>query len=81
MSNKAGLINYDVLQKGKTFSIEREILRESKRLMDDLYHDTKEILQKNISALEALAQELLLKETLNEKDIDRLFQETIEAAS
>jgi len=50
-------------------------------LMDDLYHDTKEILQKNISALEALAQELLLKETLNEKDIDRLFQETIEAAS
>ena len=81
MNNKAGLINYDVLQKGKTFSIERDILRESKRLMADLYHDTKDILQKNISVLEAFAQELLLKEILNEKEIDRLFKETIETAS
>ncbi len=81
MNNKAGLINYDVLQKGKTFSMERDILRESKRLMAELYHDTKDILQKNISVLEAFAQELLLKETLNEKEIDRLFKETIETAS
>ncbi len=80
MNKKVGLINYDVLQRVKVPNLEREIVYECKKMMGNLYHDIKELILKNLHILEIIAEQLLIKETLNEKDIDKLLKSTIETA-
>ena len=41
--------------------------------MNGLYDETKELLSRNIEALECIAKELLAKESLCDEDIDRLI--------
>ena len=52
----------------------REIDEEVKRILDEAYADARTVLSQNRQKLEAVASELLVKETLDRKDFERLLE-------
>ncbi|QZY57250.1 ATP-dependent metallopeptidase FtsH/Yme1/Tma family protein [Crassaminicella profunda] len=76
MNKKVGLLNYDVLQGIRGAGIDAEIIKEARRVMEDLYQQTKNMVYTHIEQLSILAKELLKKETLNEEDIDQLIKQS-----
>jgi cell division protease FtsH len=63
----AGLINQNA------FKSDRDIKEECSKLLQKLYDEAKEILEKNKSLLERIANALLEKETLKENDLDAII--------
>lgn len=72
MSDEIGMINLSAFSN----SGEREILEEAKILSKELYSETLELLSKNFHLLEKIAEELIIKETLLEEDLDRIIKES-----
>jgi len=73
MKSNAGLLNYDVLYRNGMQQAQSDILDECKMSLAVLYDEVKSILIKNRTLLCLIAQELLEKETLNERDLDRIL--------
>ena len=53
-----------------------ELDNEVKRIVDERYDIAKKLLTENRDILEAIAKELLEKETLDEKEVDEIIQRT-----
>lgn len=70
MDKDAGLLNYDVLYKNSFNGMNEDILNMCKSKIDSMYGLVKNLLQENRSRLDAMADELLSKETLYEEDIN-----------
>ena len=68
MSN-AGLVNMKVLDNRSDAKIKEEIIQLSEKLKEETIKD----LEKNYDKLEALANALLEKETLHEKEIENII--------
>lgn len=68
MNDGNSLLNLHELQE-MGFHSSKEIIKECDILVNSLYEETKAILLDNKVILEAMAQELLEKETLNEEDL------------
>lgn len=73
MKSSSGLLNYDVLYRNGMQQLQSDILEECKMTLATLYEEVKDILIKNKNLLSAIAQSLLEKETLNEKDLDKII--------
>ncbi len=69
MSEKLGLLNMKLLNQGS----ESNAVAECRVLMNELYHDTRELLIENKYYLTNLAKALLEKETLSEDDIEMIL--------
>ena len=74
MKPKSGLLNYDVLYNNGFRQVQDEVLGECKTSMDELYREVRKLLQENRKVLEAIAENLLVRETLEEKDLDLILQ-------
>ncbi len=72
MNKNTGLLSYEVIYKNSFNNINDEIINESKKNIEALYKEVKEILVENKDKLTRLAFELLDKETLNECDLDSI---------
>lgn len=72
MHEKAGMINYDILlgNDGKLDDELRTLLRDE---MKRLYEDTRILLKRNLCLVEEIAEQLLIKESLNELQINEIF--------
>lgn len=73
MNAKSGLLNYDVLYNNGFQQVQDEILEECRRRMDELYKEVRDLLRNNRRILEAIAENLLARETLDEKDLDLII--------
>ncbi|HCS74207.1 MAG TPA: cell division protein FtsH [Clostridiales bacterium] len=73
MNRKSGLLNYDVLYNNGFQQVQDDVLEECKVSMDELYKEVKELLWENRKILKALAESLLIHETLDEKDLDQII--------
>jgi len=73
MKSSSGLLNYDVLYRNGMQQVHSDILEECKMTLAILYDEIKDILIKNKNLLCAIAQNLLEKETLTEKDLDKII--------
>lgn len=67
MGDSIGLLNLEELMNANVNS--SSVLEECKKLVEDLYEDTKKLLQANIDELENMTLELLKKETLYAEDL------------
>jgi cell division protease FtsH len=74
MNKRSGLLNYDVLYNNGFQQVQDEILEECRKRMDELFNEVMNLLKENKKLLVALAESLLLKETLDEKDLDFILQ-------
>ncbi|HBY21361.1 MAG TPA: cell division protein FtsH [Clostridiales bacterium] len=75
MSEKFGLVNLDVISGNEYVNsgIEKDIMKECIISINVLYKETKELMNQNIHHLKAIASALLLKETINEGELDVLI--------
>lgn len=69
MDPDMGLFSTQIFQEG----IDSELIEKCRTIINDLYQETKELLEKNIISLETIARELLLKESLTGDDIEKLI--------
>lgn len=72
MDEEMGLINMSVLT-GQEHFMDAKWLEKSQAYMRQYYNETKEVLKSYESTLEAIANALLQKETLNEKELASFF--------
>ena len=88
MSEKLGLVCYDNEEEvflGRDYGHARnysekyaaEIDDEVQRIISELYEKTKQLIRDNINVLEAVTQELLDKETLNEAEFEKIYLQSI----
>lgn len=68
MDPDMGLFSTQIFQDG----IDGELIEKCRTIINSLYDETKELLDRHQHALENIAQELMLKESLTDEDIDRL---------
>lgn len=68
MDPDIGLFSTQVLREG----FDNELLEKCRTITNNLYEEIKELINKNITSLEAITRELLQKESLTGYDIDRL---------
>lgn len=80
MSKKLGMLNYEALHGHRGSGVDAETLTECRKTMEKLYKDIKDILSQNMDMLKILAEELLIRETLNEEEIDELINEFMREA-
>jgi cell division protease FtsH len=69
MDPDMGLFSTQVLSEG----VDKDVIEKCRTIINNLYEETKEIMAKNISLLEGIAKELLIKESLSGEDIDKLI--------
>ena len=72
MSEDFGMLNMDVLTGGKNATGEG-VIDEAKKLSGRLYNEVLEFLKANREKLDAVAEELLAKETVFDEDLDRIL--------
>ncbi|NLO10062.1 MAG: ATP-dependent metallopeptidase FtsH/Yme1/Tma family protein [Clostridiales bacterium] len=68
MDPEMGLFSTQIFQEG----IDSELIEKCRTMINNLYQETKVLLNNNISALENIAKELLMKESLSGEEIDQL---------
>lgn len=73
MNSKSGLLNYDVLYNSGFRNVQDEVMDECKESMERYYSEVKELLENNHHILEAIANELLEKETLDQEELDQII--------
>lgn len=71
MDEEVGLVNYKVI--GNSNLDDEMILKRVKETLDNLYLETKKLLNNNIESLKLLAENLIEKEVLNEEEINSLI--------
>ena len=69
MDPDMGLFSTQIFQEG----FDSELIEKCRTIINGLYDETKELIAKNISALENITRELLIKESLSGEDIDKLI--------
>ncbi|ONI37782.1 cell division protein FtsH [Candidatus Epulonipiscium fishelsonii] len=69
MEDSIGFLNLELLEE------KGEITKIAKKMIQDLYEETKTLLLENKRCLDALANGLLTQETLNEEEIHRIINE------
>jgi cell division protease FtsH len=74
MSEKSGLLNYDVLYQNGFNQPQSCTSEDLKKTMDDLYRKVTGLIEDNIHLLKAIAENLLLRETLEEKDLKLIME-------
>ncbi len=74
MNSKSGLLNYDVLYQNGMQQVQDEILQECKNAMNQFYREVRMLLQENRRILAAIAENLLARETLEERDLDAILR-------
>ncbi|ABR49309.1 ATP-dependent metalloprotease FtsH [Alkaliphilus metalliredigens QYMF] len=72
MNDEVGMINYDVLF-GRQGACDQRVMELTKLNMKRLYDETKVLLEKSLNIVEAVAEDLLIKETLKEDEINEIF--------
>lgn len=73
MDPDMGLFNIDVLEEGH----DTALIDRCRTIINDLYKDTKELVEANIHYLENITVQLLKNETLSGEDIDRICKKQI----
>jgi cell division protease FtsH len=68
MNKDMGLFSTTVLDVGH----DNELIQKCREEMNQLYDETKQLIQTNIDLLESITKELLEKESINGEDIDRI---------
>ena len=92
MSEKLGLVNYETQEDDEVFlgrdlgharpygeAVAKTIDKEVKAIIDQCYQDAKNIILENMSVLHRCAEELLLKERINQQEFEALFEDTEDA--
>ena len=92
MSEKLGLVNYETQEDDEVFlgrdlgharpygeAVAKTIDKEVKAIIDQCYQDAKNIILENMSVLHRCAEELLLKERINQQEFEALFGDTEDA--
>ena len=72
MDDQLGLLNYEVVA-NSNISIDNSLIKRSEEMLRNLYSEAKRILMENIQCLHALANKLIIKESLNEQEIDEII--------
>ncbi len=80
MNKKAGMINYDVLYGSRSAGADNEVVSECRRIMEELYIETRQLLKDHMELLMKITELLLEKETLNEEDLNELILDQVKAA-
>ena len=88
MSEKLGLVNYETQEDDEVFlgrdlgharpygeAVAKTIDKEVKAIIDQCYQDAKNIILENMSVLHRCAEELLLKERINQQEFEALFED------
>lgn len=73
MKTKSGLLNYDILYQNGFRDVQDDVLDECRDSMDSLYKEVKDLLEDNIDLLKAISEELLIKESLDQNDLDNII--------
>ena len=71
MDDDFGLINLNVLM-SKDIRENKKIVMRTKEILEELYEETIEILIKSRALLDKMSNELIIRETLYENDINRI---------
>lgn len=72
MDEEIGLVNYEVII-NNNLEIGSNLIDRVRELIDNLYMETKNIINKNYETLEKIANKLLEKEVLNEEELNKIF--------
>lgn len=75
MNQRSGLLNYDVLYNNGFRQIQDALLDECKDQMEWMYTEVKRLLEHNRPILEAIAEELLQKENLDEAELEAVIKQ------
>ncbi|WFA09433.1 FtsH/Yme1/Tma family ATP-dependent metallopeptidase [Tissierella sp. Yu-01] len=73
MDDEFGLLNLNVLM-SRDIKEDNNLIIRTKEILEDLYKETIELLNGSRDKLEKISQELLIKETINEDDINRILE-------
>lgn len=73
MDDEYGLINYNVLV-SRDIRGDNNLLDRAKIILEDLYEETLELLIQSKDDLKNITQELIVKETIDENDINRILK-------
>lgn len=68
MDSEMGLFSLSCLE----YDSDNQLINQCRTFMNSMYEETKQLIRDNLSLLENLTSELLEKESLNGKDIDRI---------
>ncbi|MDD3839166.1 MAG: ATP-dependent metallopeptidase FtsH/Yme1/Tma family protein [Clostridia bacterium] len=81
MYRDTGLLNYDIMYKNSLHvNIDGDIVKYCKERMQSFYTQVKALLNKNIHVLDKIAEKLLAKETINEKELNEILSQTKKSA-
>lgn len=80
MDEDYGLINYNVLL-SNDIKDNRILLERAKKILEDLYEETIDLLNNSREELENITKALLLKETINEEEINSILGNELTANS
>lgn len=72
MDETFGLLNINVLM-SRDIKDDNNLIERTKEILDELYKETIELLKTSRDKLEKISQELLIKETIDENDINRII--------
>lgn len=72
MDEQLGLINYDVIL-NSNLNTDISLMERAKEMLENLYMDTKELLKKNKEYLDLIANKLIVKESLNEEELNEIL--------
>lgn len=72
MDEKLGLISYDVVV-NSNLSTDISLMERAQELLESLYTETKDILKENKKYLDLIANKLIVEESLNEEQIDKIL--------
>jgi len=74
MDEQLGLLNYEVIA-NSNISIDNSLIKRAEEMLRNLYSKTKDILMDNMEYLHALANKLIIQESLNEKEIEEIISD------
>ncbi len=73
MDDEYGLLNINVLS-SMGLTGENNLIERSSTILSDLYKETKKLLEDSREYLEKIARELIIKETIDEEDVNRILE-------
>ncbi|MEK3955855.1 ATP-dependent metallopeptidase FtsH/Yme1/Tma family protein [Psychrobacillus sp. FSL K6-1464] len=81
MSNEYGMLNIDLLTKNGQDMDGTRMVEEARKISEDLFLKTFELLTKNKTLLEKVSMALLEKETLSGEELDAILQQHLHVAA
>ncbi|HSH36415.1 ATP-dependent metallopeptidase FtsH/Yme1/Tma family protein [Schnuerera sp.] len=74
MDDQLGLINYNVIL-NSNLNTDISLMERTKEMLENLYLDTKKLLSVNKGYLDIIANKLIIKESLNEEELNQILAE------